>query len=111
MKYWLFLAIAIISEITATSSLKASAGFTRVIPSIVVVIGYALSFYFLSLTLKVIPIGIAYAIWAGLGIVLLAIVGWVVYEQQLDTAALVGMSFIVAGVVIMNLFSKTVSHS
>ncbi|MFD0912505.1 DMT family transporter [Methylophilus luteus] len=111
MKYWLFLAIAIISEITATSSLKASAGFTRVIPSIVVVIGYALSFYFLSLTLKVIPIGIAYAIWAGLGIVLLALVGWVFYDQQLDTAALVGMSFIVAGVVIMNLFSKTVSHS
>jgi small multidrug resistance pump len=111
MKYWLFLAIAIISEITATSSLKASAGFTRVIPSIVVVIGYALSFYFLSLTLKVIPIGIAYAIWAGLGIVLLAIVGWVFYDQQLDTAALVGMSFIVTGVVIMNLFSKTVSHS
>jgi small multidrug resistance pump len=111
MKYWLFLAIAIISEITATSSLKASAGFTRVIPSIVVVIGYALSFYFLSLTLKTIPIGVAYAIWAGLGIVLLAIVGWVFYDQQLDTAALVGMSFILAGVVIMNLFSKTVSHS
>jgi small multidrug resistance pump len=111
MKYWLFLAIAIISEITATSSLKASAGFTRVIPSIVVVIGYALSFYFLSLTLKAIPIGVAYAIWAGLGIVLLAIVGWVFYDQQLDTAALIGMSFILAGVVIMNLFSKTVSHS
>ncbi|MGQ2965909.1 DMT family transporter [Methylophilus sp.] len=111
MKYWLFLAIAIISEITATSSLKASAGFTRVIPSIVVVIGYALSFYFLSLTLKAIPIGIAYAIWAGLGIVLLAIVGWVFYDQQLDTPALVGMSFILAGVVIMNLFSKSVSHS
>jgi small multidrug resistance pump len=111
MKYWLFLAIAIISEITATSSLKASAGFTRVIPSIVVVIGYALSFYFLSLTLKSIPIGIAYAIWAGLGIVLLAIVGWVFYDQQLDTAALIGMSFILAGVIIMNLFSKTVSHS
>jgi small multidrug resistance pump len=111
MKYWLFLAIAIISEITATSSLKASAGFTRVIPSIVVVIGYALSFYFLSLTLKSIPIGVAYAIWAGLGIVLLAIVGWVFYDQQLDTAALIGMSFILAGVIIMNLFSKTVSHS
>ena len=110
MKYWLFLAIAIVSEITATSALKASAGFTRIVPSIVVVAGYALSFYFLSLTLKAIPIGIAYAIWAGLGIVLLAIIGWVVYDQQLDTAAIVGMSFILTGVLILNLFSKTASH-
>lgn len=110
MKYWLFLAIAIISEITATSSLKASEGFTKVLPSVVVVIGYMLSFYFLSLTLKAIPIGIAYAIWAGLGIVLLAVVGWVIYGQTLDTAAIIGMSLILAGVLIMNLFSKTVSH-
>ncbi|HSI27995.1 MAG TPA: SMR family transporter [Methylophilus sp.] len=110
MKYWLYLAIAIISEITATSSLKASEGFTRLVPSIAVVIGYSLSFYFLSLTLKAIPIGITYAIWAGLGIVLLAIVGWVFYGQKLDTPALIGMAFILAGVLIMNLFSKTVSH-
>ena len=110
MKYWLYLAIAIISEITATSSLKASEGFTKLLPSMAVVIGYGLSFYFLSLTLKVIPIGITYAIWAGLGIVLLAIVGWVFYGQKLDTAAIVGIGFILAGVLIMNLFSKTVSH-
>lgn len=110
MKYWLYLAIAIISEITATSSLKASEGFTRLVPSVVVVIGYSLSFYFLSLTLKAIPIGVTYAIWAGLGIVLLAIIGWVFYGQQLDTAAIVGIGFILAGVLIMNLFSKTVSH-
>jgi small multidrug resistance pump len=110
MKYWLYLAIAIISEITATSSLKASEGFTRLLPSIAVAIGYSLSFYFLSLTLKAIPIGITYAIWAGLGIVLLAIVGWVFYGQKLDTPALIGMAFILAGVLIMNLFSKTVSH-
>lgn len=110
MKYWLYLAIAIISEITATSSLKASEGFTRLLPSMAVVIGYGLSFYFLSLTLKVIPIGITYAIWAGLGIVLLAIVGWVFYGQKLDTAAIVSIGFILAGVLIMNLFSKTVSH-
>lgn len=110
MKYWLYLAIAIISEITATSSLKASEGFTRLLPSMAVVIGYGLSFYFLSLTLKVIPIGITYAIWAGLGIVLLAIVGWVFYGQKLDTAAIVGIGFILSGVLIMNLFSKTVSH-
>lgn len=110
MKYWLFLAIAIVSEISATSALKASAGFTKVAPSIVVVIGYLLSFYFLSLTLKVIPIGIAYAIWAGLGIVLLAIVGWVVYDQHLDIAAMLGISLIMAGVLVLNLFSKTASH-
>jgi small multidrug resistance pump len=110
MKYWLYLAIAIISEITATSSLKASEGFTKLVPSMAVVIGYGLSFYFLSLTLKVIPIGITYAIWAGLGIVLLAIVGWVFYGQKLDTAAIVGIGFILTGVLIMNLFSKTVSH-
>lgn len=110
MKYWLFLAIAIVSEISATSALKASAGFTKVVPSIVVVIGYLLSFYFLSLTLKVIPIGIAYAIWAGLGIVLLAVVGWVVYDQQLDIAAMLGISLIMAGVLVLNLFSKTASH-
>lgn len=110
MKYWLYLAIAIISEITATSSLKASEGFTKLVPSMAVVIGYGLSFYFLSLTLKVIPIGITYAIWAGLGIVLLAIVGWVFYGQKLDTAAIVGIVFILTGVLIMNLFSKTVSH-
>lgn len=110
MKYWLYLAIAIISEITATSSLKASEGFTKLVPSMAVVIGYGVSFYFLSLTLKVIPIGITYAIWAGLGIVLLAIVGWVFYGQKLDTAAIVGIGFILTGVLIMNLFSKTVSH-
>lgn len=110
MKYWLFLAIAIVSEISATSALKASAGFTKAAPSIVVVIGYLLSFYFLSLTLKAIPIGIAYAIWAGLGIVLLAVVGWVVYGQQLDTAAMLGISLILAGILVLNLFSKTASH-
>ncbi|SDK10107.1 small multidrug resistance pump [Methylophilus rhizosphaerae] len=110
MKYWLFLAIAIVSEISATSALKASAGFTKIVPSIVVVIGYLLSFYFLSLTLKVIPIGIAYAIWAGLGIVLLAVVGWVVYDQQLDIAAMLGISLIMVGVLVLNLFSKTASH-
>lgn len=110
MKYWLFLLAAIISEVTATSSLKASAGFTKLIPSLIVVVGYALSFYFLSLVLKVIPIGIAYAVWAGLGIVLLTLIGWLVFGQELDTPALVGISLILTGVIIMNVFSKTVSH-
>lgn len=110
MKYWLFLLAAIISEVTATSSLKASAGFTKLIPSLIVVMGYALSFYFLSLVLKAIPIGIAYAVWAGLGIVLLTLIGWLVFGQVLDTPALVGISLILSGVIIMNVFSKTVSH-
>jgi small multidrug resistance pump len=110
LKYWLFLLAAILSEVTATSSLKASAGFTKVIPSVIVVVGYALSFYFLSLVLKAIPIGIAYAVWAGLGIVLLAVVGWVVFGQTLDTPALIGIALILAGVIIMNVFSKAVAH-
>lgn len=110
LKYWLFLLAAIISEVTATSSLKASAGFTKIMPSVVVVVGYALSFYFLSLVLKAIPIGIAYAVWAGLGIVLLAVVGWMVFGQALDAPALLGMALILAGIIIMNVFSKTVSH-
>lgn len=110
MKYWLFLLAAIISEVTATSSLKASDGFTKLLPSIIVVVGYALSFYFLSLVLKVIPIGIAYADWAGLGIVLLALVGWLVFGQPLDTPALWGMGLILTGVIVLNVFSKTVSY-
>lgn len=110
LKYWLFLLAAIISEVTATSSLKASAGFTKFMPSVVVVVGYALSFYFLSLVLKAIPIGIAYAVWAGLGIVLLAVVGWMVFDQALDAPALLGMALILAGIIIMNIFSNTVSH-
>lgn len=109
-KYWLFLFAAIVSEVTATSSLKASAGFSKIIPSVVVVIGYALSFYFLSLVLKAIPIGIAYAVWAGLGIVLLALVGWIVFGQALDTPAMIGIALILAGVIVMNVFSKTVVH-
>jgi small multidrug resistance pump len=110
MNHWHFLAIAIISEVSATSALKASEGFTKVLPSVVVLIGYALSFYFLSLTLKSLPIGIVYAIWAGLGIVLLGIIGWVVYGQELDFAAIAGMSLILSGVLILNLFSKSASH-
>lgn len=110
LKYWLFLFAAILSEVTATSSLKASAGFTKVIPSVIVVVGYGLSFYFLSLVLKAIPIGIAYAVWAGLGIVLLALVGWIFFGQALDTPALIGIALILAGVMIMNVFSKAVAH-
>jgi len=103
---WLFLSIAIVSEVTATSALKASNGFTRLWPSLIVVIGYASAFYFLSLTLRTIPVGVTYAVWSGVGIVLVAIIGWVLYGQKLDLPAVVGMMLIIAGIVVLNLFSK-----
>jgi len=107
---YLYLAIAIISEVVATNALKASAGFTKVGPSIMVVIGYGVSFYFLSLVLKSIPVGIAYAIWAGMGIVLVTIVAAIIFKQVPDMPAIIGMVLIVAGVVVINLFSETASH-
>ena len=108
--HWLYLAIAIIAEVTATSFLRASAGFTKLLPSVVVVIGYGVAFFFLSLTLEDIPVGIGYAIWSGVGVTLLAAIGWLVLGQKLDAPAIIGMALIVAGVVVMNLFSKTVTH-
>lgn len=110
MNHWIFLAIAIIGEVVATSALKASDGFTKLVPSIVVAAGYVTAFYFLSMALRSIPVGVAYAIWAGLGVVLVTVFSWVYYGQKLDAAAAAGMALIVAGVVVMNLFSKTVSH-
>lgn len=109
MKY-LMLLVAIIAEIIATSSLKASEGFTKLWPSIITVAGYGIAFYFLSLTLKSIPLGIAYAIWSGLGIVLVSIIGVLVYHQKLDLAAIIGLSLIVVGVVVLNVFSKSSVH-
>lgn len=110
MKNWLFLAIAIVAEVAATSSLKASEGFTRLWPSLFVVAAYALAFYFLSLTLKTIPVGIAYAVWAGLGIVLVALIGWLAYGQRLDAAGIAGMALIIAGVLLIQLFSASAGH-
>jgi multidrug transporter EmrE-like cation transporter len=110
MKSWIFLSVAILTEVVATSALKASDGFSKLAPSIVVVIGYVLSFYFLSLALKSIPVGVAYATWAGLGIVLITLIAWVMYGQKLDLGALVGMTFILVGVVVMNLFSNVTPH-
>lgn len=110
MKNWLFLAIAIISETIATSALKASDGFSRLWPSVAVVVGYGVAFYCLSLTLRSIPVGIAYAVWSGVGIMLISLVGWLVYGQKLDAPALAGMALIVAGVVVMNVFSKSSGH-
>ncbi|MEH6824798.1 MAG: multidrug efflux SMR transporter [Motiliproteus sp.] len=110
MKSWIFLSIAITAEVVATSALKASEGFTKPLPTLSVALGYAVAFYFLSLTLRTIPVGIAYAIWAGLGVVLITLVGWLQFDQKMDPAAIIGMGFIVTGVIIMNVFSTVVSH-
>jgi small multidrug resistance pump len=107
---YLYLALAIVCEVAATSALKASEGFTRPGPSVVVVIGYGAAFWLLSLTLKTIPVGVAYAIWSGVGIVLISVVGWAWFRQSLDLAAIAGMALIVAGVAVINLFSKTAGH-
>lgn len=110
MNNWICLAVAILSETIATTALKASAGFTRPGPAALVVVGYGLAFYFLSLTLRTIPLGVAYAVWSGVGIVLITAAGWLLYGQKLDGAALAGIALIVAGVLVMNLFSKTAGH-
>jgi small multidrug resistance pump len=105
-----WLAIAILAEVIATSALRASDGFTRLIPSLVVVVGYGIAFYGLSLTLKSIPVGIVYAIWSGAGIVLITLVALALYRQVPDMAAVVGLGLIVAGVVVLNVFSKMQAH-
>lgn len=111
MQQWIFLAVAIVSEVIATSALKASEGFSRLGPSVLVVIGYGVAFYCLSLTLKTIPIGVVYAIWSGAGIALITLVAWIVYGQTLDTPAIIGLLLIVAGVVVLQGFSKVVAHA
>ena len=110
MKNWLFLAVAIVGEVVATSALKSSEGFTRLVPSAIVLVGYGVAFYFLSLALKSIPVGIAYAVWAGLGIVLVATIAWIFHGQKLDLWAMVGMGLIISGVAVLNLLSKTSAH-
>ena len=110
MKNWVFLFIAIVSETVATSALKSSEGFSRLWPSVVVVAGYSAAFYFLSLTLRTIPVGIAYAIWSGIGVVLIALAGWLIHGQRLDAPALIGIGLIVSGVVVMNVFSSSSAH-
>lgn len=107
MNKWVALGIAIVSETIATSAMKSSEGFTRLVPSIIVIVGYMVAFYFLSITLKSIPVGIAYAIWSGVGIVLVSLASWILFGQKLDTPALIGMTLIVEGVIVMNLFSKS----
>jgi small multidrug resistance pump len=110
MQVWIFLALAIVTEVAATSALKASDGFSRLGPSLVVVVGYAAAFYFLSLTLRTIPVSVAYAVWSGAGVALIALIGWLVFGQALDAPAIIGVLLIVAGVVVLNVFSRTGTH-
>jgi len=110
MHPYLALGIAIVSEVIATSALRASDGFSKLWPSLIVVAGYGLAFFFLSVTLKSISVGVAYAIWSGLGVVLISVAAWVLFGQKLDLAAIVGMGLIVAGVLVLNLFSKSSAH-
>lgn len=107
---YLHLFLAILAEVTGTAFMKQSEGFTRLAPSAVMVVSYAVAFYFLSLTLRTIPTGVAYAIWSGIGIVLITAIAWLFQGQRLDAPALAGIALIIAGVIVMNLFSKAVAH-
>ncbi|MDK2776260.1 MAG: QacE family quaternary ammonium compound efflux SMR transporter [Pseudomonadota bacterium] len=107
--YWL-LAAAVTAEVIATSALKASEGFSHLWPSVLVVIGYAISFYLLAIVLKTLPVGITYAIWSGLGIVFVTLIGWLVYSQTLDWPAILGVLLIMSGVLVINLFSAVSGH-
>ena len=109
-KTYLFLVLAIVAETIGTVALPATRGFTRLAPALVVVLAYAVSFYFLSLTVKVMPVGVVYAIWSGLGIVLIALMGLLLYGQKLDLAAVLGLALILAGVLVLHLFSSSTPH-
>lgn len=110
MKTWLLLLAAIAAEVTATTALKASQGFTRLLPSLIVVAGYGLAFWLLALTLRVLPVGVAYAIWSGLGTALIVLIAWLIHGQTMDAWGLLGLALIVAGVLVLNLLSRTAAH-
>ena len=107
---WVYLLLVIVSEVVATSALKSSESFSRLWPSVLTVVGYGVAFYLLSLTLRELPVGIAYAIWSGVGIVLVSLAAVVLFGQKLDLPALIGMGLIVAGVIVINVCSKSVVH-
>ena len=107
---YILLALAIVFEVTGSTFLVKSEGFTQLVPSILVVVFYVISFYLLSQVIKTIPLGVAYAIWGGVGIVLTALIGFLIFRQSLDLAALIGIALIIGGVIVMNIFSKTVGH-
>ncbi|GEM90589.1 DMT family transporter [Oceanithermus desulfurans] len=108
---YLYLALAILAEVVGTSALKAAEGFARPLPTLIVALGYGAAFYFMSLTLKTIPLGVTYAVWSGVGIVLITLAGWRLYGQAPDAAAVAGMALIVLGVVVIFAFSRTVPHA
>lgn len=110
MSHWVLLSIAIVTEVIGTTALRYAEGFTRLLPSLVVVVSYAIAFYCLSLTLKTLPVGIAYAVWSGVGLALIALIGWLVLRQPLDAAAIGGIALIGAGVLMLTLVSKSVPH-
>lgn len=110
MKQFIFLFLAIMLEVVGTSGLKASEQFSKLLPSVITVVAYVCAFYFLGLTLKTLPVGIAYAIWSGVGIVLISVIGLIFFKQSLDLPAILGLGLIIAGVVVINIFSKNVSH-
>lgn len=110
MQNFIFLLIAIVLEVIATTTLKSSQNFTKLVPSIITLVGYGGAFYFLSLTLRSIPIGIAYALWSGIGIVAVTIAAYFIYQQKLDWPAIIGISFILIGVLIIQLFSQSSAH-
>jgi len=110
MNGYAWLAIAIVAEVIGTSTLKASEGFTRLLPSLVTAVGYGIAFYCLSHSMKTVPVGVGYAIWSGVGIVLITAIAWIAFKQRLDLPALVGMGLIVTGVLVINLFSKSAGH-
>ncbi len=110
MRPWLYLSGAILGEVVATSALKAANGFTRPWPSLVVVAGYGVAFVLLSLTLRTLPVGIAYAVWSGVGVALVTLAGWLLYGQRLDAPALAGVALIVSGVLVLNLFSGSIAR-
>lgn len=107
---YIYLIVAVVFEVIATTALKQTHGFTRIVPSLVSIAGYALAFYFLSLPLRTMPVGIVYALWCGAGIIFITVIGWVWFKQSLDLPALAGMGLIMAGVLVINLWSKTVVH-
>lgn len=108
--HFFYLAISIVAEVIATSALKAADSFTKLTPSLTVVAGYAVAFYFLSLTLRSLPVGIVYAIWSGVGVVLISLAGWLFYRQSLDLPAIIGLGLIVFGVIVINVFSHSIGH-
>lgn len=110
MPVYLILALAVLAETIGTTALQASQQFSRLVPSLIVVLAYALSFYLLSMTLKVMPVGVVYALWSGLGIVLIAAIGFAVFGQRLDAAAIIGLTMIIGGIAIIHLFSNTAPH-